>query len=143
MNNLVIILIAIVVCLMYSSAIVCAVWKLRLTEDKMINDYKIHLANTPLHFENDMKLLNQIIDDEFSQYQIMNLAHRDNLYINQELESQIITDLLRNVLGQISDDLRMRLELYYNSDRLDDIIFNRIKMVVINYTIEINGNYKK
>lgn len=143
MNNLVIILIAIAVCLIYSSVMVFIVWKFRLTEDKIFNDYKMQLANVPLHFEDDMKLLNQIIDDEFSQYQIMNLAHRDNLYINQELESQIITDLLRNVLGQISDDLRMRLELYYNNDRLDDIIFNRIKMVVINYTIEINGNYKK
>lgn len=143
MNNLVIILIAIIVCLIYSSIMVCIVWKFRLTEDKIFNDYKMQLANVPLHFEDDMKLLNQIIDDEFSQYQIMNLAHRDNLYINQELESQIITDLLRNVLGQISDDLRMRLELYYNNDRLDDIIFNRIKMIVINYTIEINGNYKK
>lgn len=143
MNNLIIILIAIIVCLIYLSIMVCIVWKFRLAEDKIFNDYKMQLANVPLHFEDDMKLLNQIIDDEFSQYQIMNLAHRDNLYINQELESQIITDLLRNVLGQISDDLRMRLELYYNNDRLDDIIFNRIKMVVINYTIEINGNYKK
>ena len=143
MNNLVIILIAIIVCLIYSSIMACIVWKFRLTEDKIFNDYKMQLANVPLHFEDDMKLLNQIIDDEFSQYQIMNLAHRDNLYINQELESRIITDLLRNVLGQISDDLRMRLELYYNNDRLDDIIFNRIKMIVINYTIEINGNYKK
>lgn len=143
MNNLVIILIALAICLAYASILVLIVWKLKLTEDKMINDYKIHIANIPLHFEDDMKLLNQIIDDEFSQYQIMNLAHKDNLYINQELESQIITDLLRNVLGQISDDLRLRLELYYNSDRLDDIIFNRIKMIVINYTIEINGNYKK
>ena len=143
MNNLVIILIALAICLAYASILVLIVWKLKLAEDKMINDYKIHIANIPLHFEDDMKLLNQIIDDEFSQYQIMNLAHRDNLYINQELESQIITDLLRNVLGQISDDLRLRLELYYNSDRLDDIIFNRIKMIVINYTIEINGNYKK
>lgn len=143
MNNLVIILIAIIVCLIYSSIMVCIVWKFRLAEDKIFNDYKMQLANVPLHFEDDMKLLNQIIDDEFSQYQIMNLAHRDNLYINQELESQIITDLLRNVLGQISYDLRMRLELYYNNDRLDDIIFNRIKMIVINYTIEINGNYKK
>lgn len=91
MNNLVIILIAIIVCLIYSSIMVCIVWKFRLTEDKIFNDYKMQLANVPLHFEDDMKLLNQIIDDEFSQYQIMNLAHRDNLYINQELESRIIT----------------------------------------------------
>ena len=100
------------------------------------------LYNTPLKFE-DLDVLDKIINDEFDLYQIMHLAHRDNLYINPEMQQQIITDILKSVLDKISEDLYKKLQLFYDKDHIDDLIFNKIKLVVINYTIEINGNYKK
>lgn len=100
------------------------------------------LYNTPLNFD-ELDILDKIINEEFYTYQIMHLAHRDNLYINPELQQQIITDLLKSVLDKISPDLYKKLGLFYDKDHIDDLIFNKIKLSVINYTVEINGTYKK
>lgn len=101
------------------------------------------LYNATLKYEDDIKILDDIIDDEFTQYQIMHLAHQPDLYINPEMQKKIISEILGSVLLKISDDLLDRLSLYYKKEYLGDIIFNKIKLVVINYTIEVNGNYKK
>lgn len=106
-------------------------------------DNKKIILGLSLQYEDDMKILDAIINDEFTQYQIMNLAHQNNLYINPEMQEKIIVDVLGNVIKRLSDNFRVRLSLYYNSEYIDDIIFNKIKLVVINYTIEVNGNYKK
>ena len=101
------------------------------------------LYNTTLKYEDDIKILDDIIDDEFTQYQIMYLAYQPDLYINPDIQKKIISEILESVLLKISDDLLDRLSLYYKKEYLGDIIFNKIKLVVINYTIEVNGNYKK
>lgn len=101
------------------------------------------LYNATLKYEDDIKILDDIIDDEFTQYQIMHLAHQPDLYINPDMQKKIISEILESVLLKISDDLLDRLSLYYKKEYLGDIIFNKIKLVVINYTIEVNGNYKK
>lgn len=101
------------------------------------------LYNATLKYEDDIKILDDIIDDEFTQYQIMHLAHQPDLYINPDMQKKIISEILGSVLLKISDDLLDRLSLYYKKEYLGDIIFNKIKLVVINYTIEVNGNYKK
>lgn len=106
-------------------------------------DNKKIILGLSLQYEDDMKILDAIINDEFTQYQIMNLAHQNNLYINPEMQEKIIVDVLGNVIKRLSDNFRVRLSLYYNSEYIDDIIFNKIKLIVINYTIEVNGNYKK
>lgn len=143
MEILIVVLVAVAICLMYSGIIACVVMALRNTEEKNDTDYKRMIYSTPLNYEEDMKILDSIIDDEFTQYQIMHLAHRDNLYINPEEQERIITEVLGKVIYRISDDLVQKLSLYYKSEYINDIIFNKIKLVVINYTIEINGNYKK
>lgn len=123
------------------------IWKTNsiILDNKQSNeiDNKKVILGLSLHYEDDMKILDAIIDDEFTQYQIMNLAHQNNLYINPEMQEKIIVDILGNVIKRLSDNFRVRLSLYYNDEYIDDIIFNKIKLVVINYTIEVNGNYKK
>ena len=143
MDNLTIILFAIIICMMYVGCIVCVLMSLKNKADQIETEYKKMIYNTPFNYEEDMKILDMIIDDEFTQYQIMHLAHRDNLYINSEEQERIITEVLGKVIYRISDDLVQKLSLYYKSEYINDIIFNKIKLVVINYTIEINGNYKK
>lgn len=143
MEILIVVLVAVAICLMYSGIIACIAMALRNTEEKNDTDYKRMIYSTPLNYEEDMKILDSIIDDEFMQYEIMHLAHRDNLYINAEEQERIITEVLGKVIYRISDDLVQKLSLYYKSEYINDIIFNKIKLVVINYTIEINGNYKK
>lgn len=143
MEILIVVLVAVAICLMYSGIIACVVAALRNAEEKNDTDYKRMIYSTPLNYEEDMKILDSIIDDEFTQYEIMHLAHRDNLYINSEEQERIITEVLGKVIYRISDDLVQKLSLYYKSEYINDIIFNKIKLVVINYTVQINGNYKK
>ena len=116
--------------------------KANLKSQQIENEKKRILYNTPFNMD-DLDILDYIIKEEFTMYQIMNLAHRDDLYINPDMQADIITTVLNNVITKISPDLYDKLSLYYKKWHIDDIIFNKIKLLVINYTIEVNGNYKK
>lgn len=136
----ILIIIAFILIMVIGSWAVIKLVQLKIEKNEILK--KQILYNTPLHID-DIDVLDNIIQEEFNLYQIMNLAHQDNLYINPEMQANIITEVLRNVLDKISPDLYDKLSLYYKKDHIDDIIFNKIKLVIINYTIEINGNYKK
>lgn len=90
----------------------------------------------------DINLLDKIIDSIFARYQIMNLAHVNNLYINDELQQKIIKEVFETVYISISDTVIDKLSLVYNREYIDDVIAQKVQMIVLNYTIEINGNYK-
>lgn len=72
----------------------------------------------------------------------MNLAHVNNLYINDELQQKIIKEVFETVYISISDTVIDKLSLVYNREYIDDVIAQKVQMIVLNYTIEINGNYK-
>lgn len=107
--------------------------ELEVEKIKTVSDQTIDL--------NDVNILDQIIQEAFAEYKIFELDHEEDLYINEERMSLILTDMLATVLNRISDNLRDKLALVYNKDYIEDIIFRKIEMVVLDYSISINGNY--
>ena len=89
-----------------------------------------------------MDILDKIIQQAFERYQILNLGHRENLYINEELQQNIIKNLTIEIYTSISDDIWDKLALIYKKEHIEDIIVQKIQMIVLTYTIEINGHYK-
>lgn len=104
-----------------------------------INRY--NLASIPINID-ELDILDKIIQQAFERYQILNLGHRENLYINEELQQKIIKDLTIEIYTSISDDIWDKLALIYKKEHIEDIIVQKIQMIVLTYTIEINGHYK-
>ena len=102
---------------------------------------RYNLASIPINID-ELDILDKIIQQAFERYQILNLGHRENLYINEELQQNIIKDLTIEIYTSISDDIWDKLALIYKKEHIEDIIVQKIQMIVLTYTIEINGHYK-
>ena len=59
-------------------------------------------------------------------------------YINQTEEREIVDRMIDKVSERISDTIYTKLELYYNSASVPDIVANKIYMAVMAYVIENN-----
>lgn len=90
-----------------------------------------------------MNILDKIIQETFDRYQIFNLAHLKNPYIGDDLQQKIIKEVFTDVYGSVSDNIINKLSLIYKKEHIEDIIVQKIQLIVLNYTIEINGNYKE
>ena len=100
-----------------------------------------YLASVPINMD-ELDILDKIIQQDFERYQILKLGHKPNLYISEEMQQQIIMDIATEVYTSISDNIWDKLSLIYRKEHIEDIIVQKIQMLVLTYTVEINGNYK-
>ena len=89
-----------------------------------------------------MNILDRIVEESFNYYQLLNLSGKDNAYINEDTQQKIIYDVLSNVLSSVSDSIIGKLSLIYKKDYIEDLIARKVQLVVLDYTISINGNYR-
>lgn len=89
-----------------------------------------------------MNILDRIVEESFNYYQLLNLSGKDNAYINEDTQQKIIYDVLSNVLSSVSDSIISKLSLIYKKDYIEDLIARKVQLVVLDYTISINGNYR-
>ena len=102
---------------------------------------KKNITTMTFNFEN-IGILDKVIDDIFTSYQIMKLSHKENLYITDKLQAEIIKDIYTEVYTALSDDVFNNLSLIYKKEYIEDLLVKKVQMVVMNYTIAVNGNYK-
>lgn len=114
-------------------------YKKKVEQESM--QYKYYLASMPLPVD-DINILDKIIQDEFQRYEIMELAHKENLYITSDIQNKMITTIFTKVYKSLSNDLFDKFSIIYKKEYIEDLIAQKVQMVVLNYTIEINGNYK-
>lgn len=93
---------------------------------------------------NDLNILDQLINEAFVDYRTLHFDYinADESYITAEDQKKMILELLETVLETVSENLYTKLSLYYKKDYINDIIYKKIQMVVLGYTIEINGQKK-
>lgn len=101
-----------------------------------------YLASTPISMD-EMMIVDKIIQETFDRYQIFNLAHLKNPYIGEDLQQKIIKDIFADVYNSVSENIINKLALIYKKEHIEDLIVQKIQLVVLNYTIEINGNYNQ
>lgn len=138
MNNLTqnqIILIILVI--LYLSIMGIVIKILRQRDRKLaIMKYEIDISNGPI-FQTEQQL-DLLIDSIFNEYKIYNLEFRDNAYIKEMEEKQIIQDVSDMVLERISPVFLTQLSTYFNIDNLGNIIANKISLRVMEYRITKN-----
>lgn len=125
-----------------NTLIITHTWKASIEQkrEQSKNQSNYYLSSIPINL-NEFELLDKIIQDTFSRYEIMNLAHKRNLYITEEMQTKIIADITKEIFYGLSDNVLDKLSLIYKKDHIEDIIVQKIQMLVLSYTIETNGNY--
>lgn len=90
-----------------------------------------------------MKIIDDIIENIFSNYQMIELSKHENLYITDTMQLEIIATVFSKVYDSISDNIINKLLLVYNKEYIEDMIAQKVQQVVLTYTVNINGNYKE
>ena len=89
------------------------------------------------------EILDLIIQESFTDYQVKYLAPMNEGFINEEREAAIRKDLVQMVSLRISNAALDKLSLFYNIKNIADIIADKIYIFVMNYVTEHNSVYMK
>lgn len=117
---------------------VFAIWTNYLYRKKLeeLTEYQI---NVSANIDSSIpEILDLIIQESFTDYQIKFLAHRELGYINEEEEIKIREGLINVISLRISDASLDKLSLFYNKKNIADILADKIYIAVMNYVIEHN-----
>ena len=90
--------------------------------------------------ENDLKVIDNIVEESFKTYIFQNMEQVDTSYIKSDLQNKMVVETLKLALLHISPLLRSKLTYIYDPDYLDSIILQKVQMTVVDYCIGINGN---
>lgn len=127
----------IILIILYVSIMGIIIKILRQRDRKLdIMKYEIDVTNGPI-FQTEQQL-DLLIDSVFNEYKIYNLEFRDNAYIKEMEEKQIIQDVSDIVLQRISPVFLTQLSTYFNIDNLGNIIATKISLRVMEYRITKN-----
>ena len=102
---------------------------------------KIELSVTPS--DNDFNLIDKLINEEINKYHALYTEPNNITYINEEYILKMSRDILKNILLSLSNSFLTKLSYIYNIDKLEDIIYQKIQMAVIAYSVEVNSEVKE
>lgn len=107
---------------------------------------KINLENRKMLFDIEIteditNLLDNIIQESVAKYRITYLELRTDLYINEKIQNDMIRWVIKDTLNRISPVYYEKLCYVYNKDVIQDIIYEKASLAVLNYTISVNGTY--
>lgn len=86
-----------------------------------------------------VELLDEFIEQCFSDYIILNTEYVKDNYISDIEEMHIVNSLVDIVSDRISTTMYKQLSVYYNEQAIPVIISNKIYQVVMNYVITTNA----
>lgn len=86
-----------------------------------------------------VELLDEFIEQCFSDYIILNTEYIKDNYISDIEEMRIVNSLVDIVSSRISTTMYKQLSVYYNEQAIPVIISNKIYQVVMNYVITTNA----
>ena len=84
------------------------------------------------------EMLDNMIEQCFQEYTILNLIYKSDYYIKEEEEIKINKDIANIVSQRLSDVFMKQLALYYKEESIPDIIAKRINFRVTNFVMEHN-----
>lgn len=100
----------------------------------------INVTNIPYdEYIKNKSILDELIDDIFSIYVVINYEYIENLYIKEDEQNVMIKEIAEEVISKLSPDLVERLSLVYNKDKIPEIISQRIYIKVTDYVISKNS----
>lgn len=90
-----------------------------------------------------MDIVDKFIEDSLLQYRLKYLNPNDNMYITEKKQQEMVRVVLKDVLENMSPSLYEKMSVFYNKNRLEDIIYLKVSMAVIAFVGSINGSYKE
>lgn len=132
----------------FTNIIILLVIIVLLLQLNRVQKEKLNLEQLKFNFdyepkETDFNIIETLIQENLAEYRINKLESVEKLYINENIQKKIFEYVLRKTMYQISPIYLQKLSYIYNKDKLDEIITQKINMYILDYTIEVNGNYKK
>ena len=113
----------------------------RLENNTSLNE-RMYLFSLPINTEENFFILDKMIKEEIDRYTIYNFPKTDDLYINEEDQTKMLQYILSQVLKKISPVYMNKLRYIYNEEVIEDIIYEKVRDGVLNYTVEINGTFR-
>lgn len=95
-----------------------------------------------IDFEAKKKLLDDLINECIDEYALLNLAFKENIYITEDMEREMIRGVLERFITRMSKAITENLYLIYNAksdDELISLISTQVALKVVNYKVQINS----
>lgn len=89
--------------------------------------------------DSDLSLIDHLIEESFNRYCFLNYDKANKEYITSQIQEEMMQETLRMTLQRISPMYLNKLGFIYNKEYIEDIIFEKIQVVVIDYCVEVNG----
>lgn len=103
---------------------------------------KMFLFSLPINDEENLNILDKMIQRELEIYQIYNFPlTADDIYVTEEDQNKMVKCILTEVLRKLSPIYLNKLKYIYNEEVMEDIIYQKIRDAVLNFTVEINGQF--
>lgn len=105
----------------------------------------IEETNIILNTELDTSILDTLdnmINDSATKYKIFKIEFKDVPYISDDIQEEMIHYILSDVLHSISPYMKKKLYCVYDKKYIENLILEKIQILVLDYTMEINGTLK-
>lgn len=93
--------------------------------------------------DNDFLILDKLIQETFDFYLSFNEELLEADYIKDSMLDKMVKDLLYKVMQRISPIYLNKLSYIYNREYIEDLILEKIRHIVMDYCININGTYSE
>jgi hypothetical protein len=95
----------------------------------------IKLANYELNIKSNVddsivNLLDSIIESAFEDFLLMHPEYQDNIYINAEIEKEMLSLFKDTVMSRLSVTVMDKLSLYYNRASIPTIITDKMRITI-------------
>lgn len=111
---------------------------------KKLEEISLYQINVSATIDQSIpEILDLIIQESFTDYQVKYLAPMNEGFITEEREAAIRKDLVQMVSLRISNAALDKLSLFYNIKNIADIIADKIYICVMNYVTEHNSVFMK
>ena len=96
-----------------------------------------------INFEMIQKILDEIIDEEFLKYRLLNIEYQEEPYISEEEQKKMIIEITSAVYQRVKNSklIRTNLGMIYNVKNKNDfikIISSKVSIYSISYVKETN-----
>ena len=98
--------------------------------DKLIKDINID--------DSILALLDDLINETLDEYILLNVAPKQLVYINNNIQDEITNFLKEEIPNRISVAVLTKLCYKYSKDYIPELIGTRIYIAVLNYTLQFN-----
>lgn len=90
--------------------------------------------------ESYLNLLDNLVQESLMRYRVAYIEYQVDIYINEKTQKDMIDWILRDTISRISPVYYEKITFIYNKDRLEDILYDKVSLAVLNYSLSVNGD---